>query len=494
MDQQVDTRKRSPGRKPSPSRRNTEKWKFEKFTLRLNILSRCRWALGRNADIDALNLELRSHTDLLYQLCPEDAISAMQMIFAEERLRIAITLETLGQLASKFAAQPPVASRQLSYSPSDGGLELLEHLTDLNLKAQVARRASLTEVQRRRLLTMDERDFQIRTPRGASDVEWSLAMWSPKKEIVYIEFKSYNDDRGYKSKDIQEDVLKLSILFSDPRTPLRLRTLRPLGIFKNPDHGYLGFAYALPDPIWRTPSTMTESEWDIRRPHRLSKALEFRNISQVPLGLRFELARTLLKSVIFLHTSGWLHKNIRPESIIFFPKDQKPLTRKQIDWLNVFLMGYKYARLHSQTEFDGDDDSDDDGNPMTGIYRGIYDLNVPRVQEQITLDIYQHPTKRTEPHRRYQSAYDMYSLGLVLLEIGLWEPLAKLVPSSHNAYEMQRHIQDKLYPRLVGQCGETYADVMRDCLSMERQKSDTDKERQRSLALKMYANLGRCFA
>ena len=112
MDQQVDTRKRSPGRKPSPSRRNTEKWRFEKFTLRLNILSRCRWALGRNADIDALNLELRSHTDLLYQLCPEDAISAMQMIFAEERLRIAITLETLGQLASKFAAQPPVASRQ----------------------------------------------------------------------------------------------------------------------------------------------------------------------------------------------------------------------------------------------------------------------------------------------------------------------------------------------------------------------------------------------
>jgi hypothetical protein len=488
VNQQVDAQKHSPGRTPSPSGRNTEKWKFEKFTRRLNILSRCRWALGHNADIDALNLELRSHTDLLYQLCPEDAISAMQMMFAEERLRIAVTLETLGQLASKFAAQPPAASQQLSYSPSDGGLELLEHLTDLNLKAQVARRTSLTEAERLKLLTMDEKDFEIRTPRGASDMEWSLAMWNPKKEIVYVEFKSYKDDRGYKSKYIQEYVLKLSILFSDPRTPVRLRTLRPLGIFKNQENGYLGFVHALPDHLWRAPPTMTESDWDIRRPHKLSKALEFRNISQAPLGLRFELARTLLKSVIFLHTSGWLHKNIRPESIIFFPKDQQPLTRKQIDWLDVFLMGYKYARLHSQTEFDGDDD----GGPMTGIYGD--DSDVPRVQEQITLDIYQHPTKRTEPHRRYQSAYDMYSLGLVLLEIGLWEPLAKLVPSNQNAYETQRHIRDKLHPRLVGQCGETYADVVRDCLSMERQKSDTDKERQRSLALKMYANLGRCFA
>lgn len=494
MNQQVDARKRSLGRTPSPSRRNIEKWKFEKFTPRLNILSRCRWALGHNADIDALNLELRSHTDLLYQLCPEDAISAMQMIFAEERLRIAVTLETLGQLASKFEAQPPVASQQLSYSPSDGGLELLEHLTDLNLKAQVARQASLTEAERVRLLTMDEKDFEIRTPRGASDMEWSLAMWNPKKEIVYIEFKSYKDDRGYKSKDIQEDVLKLNILFNDSRTPVRLRTLRLLGIFKNPNHGYLGFAHALPDLLWRAPPTMSESDWDIRRPHRLSKALEFRNISQVPLGSRFELARTLLKSVIFLHTSGWLHKNIRPESIIFFPKYQQPLTRKRIDWLDVFLMGYKYARLHSQTEFDGDDDGDDDGNRMRGNYGTYDDPDVPRVQEHITLDIYQHPTKRTEPHRRYQSAYDMYSLGLVLLEIGLWEPLAKLVPSSLNAYEMQHHIQDKLHPRLVGQCGETYAGVVRDCLGMERQKSDTDKERQRNLALKMYADLGRCFA
>jgi hypothetical protein len=135
-----------------------------------------------------------------------------------------------------------------------------------------------------------------------------------------------------------------------------------------------------------------------------------------------------------------------------------------------------------------------DGNHVTGNYGTYYDSDVPQVQEQITLDIYQHPTKRTEPHRRYQSAYDMYSLGLVLLEIGLWQPLVKLVPSNQNAYEMQRHILDKLHPRLVGQCGETYGDVVRDCLSMERQKSDTDKERQRSLALKMYSNLGRCFA
>lgn len=301
---------------------------------------------------------------------------------------------------------------------------------------------------------------------------------------MYIEFKSYKDDTGRKSKDIQEEVLKLSSLFTDKRTPVRLHTLQPLGIFKNSLHGYLGFVYALPSHLGRAP--LTDSEWYIRRPHTLSKALEFRHISQVPLGSRFKLACSLLKSVVFLHTSGWLHKNIRPESIMFFPKNQQPVTRGNVDWLNVVLMGYKYTRLHSQTEFDGD--------VTIGNYSGYERFDVPRVQEQITLDIYQHPTKRTAPHLRYQSAYDMYSLGLFLLEIGLWKPLATIVSPNKAPNLMQGFILDELYPLLLGQCGETYADVVRDCISMERQISEVEKERQRRQALKMYANLGRCFA
>ena len=46
-----------------------------------------------------------------------------------------------------------------------------------------------------------------------------------------------------------------------------------------------------------------------------------------PLGFRFDLARKLVQSVSFLHASGWFHKNIRTAELIFFPKDNKTISR-----------------------------------------------------------------------------------------------------------------------------------------------------------------------
>ena len=40
-----------------------------------------------------------------------------------------------------------------------------------------------------------------------------------------------------------------------------------------------------------------------------------------------------------------------------------------------------------------------------------------------TLDYYQHPAKHADPKRLYRHAYDVYSLGILLLEGGLWTKL-----------------------------------------------------------------------
>jgi hypothetical protein len=52
-----------------------------------------------------------------------------------------------------------------------------------------------------------------------------------------------------------------------------------------------------------------------------------------------------------------------------------------------------------------------------------------------TLDYYQHPDKRWNPSIRYSRSHDIYSLGCVLLEIGLWEPLEALVEIEDDDYE-----------------------------------------------------------
>jgi len=67
---------------------------------------------------------------------------------------------------------------------------------------------------------------------------------------------------------------------------------------------------------------------------------------QSTLGSRFELARKLVRAVCLLHSSGWLHKNIRAESVMFFPEHANALqedryeVKIEIDVSKPILMGY----------------------------------------------------------------------------------------------------------------------------------------------------------
>jgi hypothetical protein len=53
----------------------------------------------------------------------------------------------------------------------------------------------------------------------------------------------------------------------------------------------------------------------------------------------------------------------------------------------------------------------------------------------INLDYYQHPDKRLDSRIRYSRAHDIYSLGCVLLEIGLWKSLPQVVDVSDRNFE-----------------------------------------------------------
>jgi hypothetical protein len=73
--------------------------------------------------------------------------------------------------------------------------------------------------------------------------------------------------------------------------------------------------------------------------------------------------------------------------------------------------------------------------------------------------------------------YDYYSLGLVLLEIGLWCPL-QLWSRKHKTlspHEFRRLLLTKYVPRLASSVGEAYRDLVRACLdgTFERNRETT---------------------
>lgn len=115
---------------------------------------------------------------------------------------------------------------------------------------------------------------------------------------------------------------------------------------------------------------------------------------QESLDYRFSLAREIAEAVLSVHTSGRVHKNIRPDTIL--------IVETQIEgssFRNPYLTDWTMLRkAESPSSMVGEDDW--------------------------LKDLYRHPRRHgLQPEQRYNMGHDIYSLGVNLLTIGLWEPL-----------------------------------------------------------------------
>ena len=108
----------------------------------------------------------------------------------------------------------------------------------------------------------------------------------------------------------------------------------------------------------------------------------------------------------------------------------------------------------------------------------IYSRHEPEVD--FNVDFYKHPDKAAKPARRFRHSYDIYSMGLVLLEIGLWQSLQKFESETWtDAYAFRRFVLERLVPDLWGQCGSIYGGVVKDYLTMSTDISLEDEEGRR---------------
>ncbi|KAJ5974032.1 prion-inhibition and propagation-domain-containing protein [Penicillium waksmanii] len=115
------------------------------------------------------------------------------------------------------------------------------------------------------------------------------------------------------------------------------------------------------------------------------------------LTQRISLAWKLASSLLYLHTTNWLHKGFHSANIIFVFNEGKFDSEKPM------LSGFEYSRPESQ------ETTTRNPNPQWDIYRW------PGIQGEA-------PTKANS-----RKTYDIYSLGLVLLEIAHWKPLHQIM-------------------------------------------------------------------
>jgi serine/threonine protein kinase len=176
------------------------------------------------------------------------------------------------------------------------------------------------------------------------------------------------------------------------------------------------------------------------------------------LGDRFELAQSLVRAVLQLHSAGWLHKDFRSGNIVFFPSSStlhgsvrsgSPTadTNSTYSLTKPYITGFEYARPDAPAE-------------ISEFVKETFDVKAL---------LYRHPDYISESSSaisrpRFKRAYDVYALGCVLLEIGLWRSLESMLKDTYTPRKFRERLRESWSRELGGRCGERYMKVVIDCL------------------------------
>jgi serine/threonine protein kinase len=177
------------------------------------------------------------------------------------------------------------------------------------------------------------------------------------------------------------------------------------------------------------------------------------------LDERVRLAQTLAVALWSLHSLDWLHKSLCSSNILFFPSPFSPntagtkTTTTVADISSPVLVGFDTSRPDLDT-----------------------DMSVSSKHPSSVTSLHRHPESLSPSRRRpYCKSFDIYSLGLVLLEIGLW----KVLQTYHRPQYSAERWRDKivlpvLVPGLGSKVGQLYRSVVEKCLTVDEDISSQE--------------------
>ncbi|KAF2469938.1 uncharacterized protein BDR25DRAFT_262499 [Lindgomyces ingoldianus] len=281
-------------------------------------------------------------------------------------------------------------------------------------------------IQRLQLRTEDlhlaiSQEEQERYLETVASLEGSHAVSRFHGKIVFVEKRRNLDSacEGEKAIEIFLRVESLAERLAKTPKPEALCTLNLLNTFSDRTDQNYGFIYAWPWDI---------ESWDERlKPKTLHQLLveSGRDLRDVGPSLthRFEIARRLANCVRIFHRIGWLHKSISSHNVLFFPRNLGDDPFEMED--GMFLVGFEYSRQDGRNFVT---------EPVTK--EGTYDIyrhpDVTAFERRSTVD-------DSEP-KIFEKRHDLYALGLLLMEIGLWDTMESLQQVQQNEGQAAVHI------------------------------------------------------
>lgn len=265
------------------------------------------------------------------------------------------------------------------------------------------------------------------------------------RQRVLVEWRDYDKKLA---SDVRSEVFRTQVqtmyrrvqglvrmLQSQPKPP-SFRVLECVGTFHDSDDRKFGIVYSFPD----TQSTPI-------RLHYLLKGGGAKGLRPPHIGQRLILAKTLAACLQIVHVSGWIHKSFNSYNILFFTM-ANPLSDG--DYGKPYLVGFEHSREDEQGAYTRGTDSFDETKQ------------------------YQHPRYR-EGSSSFKKEFDYYSLGLVLLEIGVWECLGNIYNNvkrlEYTPWELKDEYLKICHNQILERMGPTYHEVTKTCLQAAEAES-----------------------
>ncbi len=423
------------------------------------IPSRLRWVSLDKDKFEALLKRLTELNGFMESLMDDNMQAALHEAQHQthmEILQLNTKVEDLLQLvaAMTIPAQQQTIAHGVPMSPTSVVMARQEEKQSLASLAKFkAYHTSIETEPSAEKLAMDNTELlpkalEFLTTNNSSDQRAEAIYKDPNggSQNVWIEWLDY--EQIYSPKPgpkpiIIDRVKQLAALLGSADKPKEFRAPHCLGYFDdcdttNNEEGNTRFGFVFSKPSNVPQSTTPTSLLSL-----------FSSSPKPSLTKRIALARSIANSILYLHSVNWLHKGLRSHNIVFFVPPSSKGEINNISPSYTYLSGFDYARPARSEE-------------MT-----------EKPPENAEFDVYRHPsTHGDSPRTNYKKTFDIYSLGIVLLEIAYWLPIDKIIGIANLKtarppviHKIRKQLLEEGYLAEVGgSMGEMYEEVVRACL------------------------------
>ena len=365
----------------------------EKFSIKLTRVQRLVRSLGEMLSHDQMTTFIKNSNDFkldLLQLTTN--VEQMKALLESQgrRSKFDGTTPVEVQTGQVIIANPPQNAEARFTAFLNAAIQFSIDMNDRNPSLSGSLELGSSDVQSLELGSVSKDEVRSWTHTMAGTYKW-------------VEWKSYKPVSALNrdpSQDSNDRVRRLVMLLRARKKPDQFCVPPCMGYFVVRNQKKFGVVFEAPDA----------GDMESWPPSSLLDCFDSKG---VPLPVRIAMAQQLSKWLLYLHAVNWLHKGIRSANVLF-------LSRKgSKDFGHPYVSGFEYSRVS-----EGD-------HTTTGPPGTIEDWAW-----------YIHPdylgSKRGLGFRK---TYDMYSLGVVLVELAYWKPMRSVYLESLKIAESEKQAE-----------------------------------------------------